>query len=116
MGTIVEVLSDPKGIVWPKEVSPFPVHMVAISGGNADVVAEADRLYELLRENGIEVLYDDRDARAGEKFADADLIGIPMRIVVSEKTMSEGGVELSERGNGGTVLIPESEIIERIKN
>ncbi len=116
MGTIVEVLSDEKGIVWPKEVTPFSAHLISISGGNADVTAEADRLYELLKENGVEALYDDRDARAGEKFADADLIGIPMRLVVSEKTMAEGGVEVSGRQNGGTAIVSENEILERIRN
>ena len=116
MGTIAEVLSDDKGIVWPKEVAPFPVHLISISSGNDDVTAEADRIYELLKENGIEALYDDRDARAGEKFADADLIGIPVRIVVSEKTMAEGGVEVSGRTNGGTSIIPDSKIVERLKN
>ncbi len=112
MGTIVELLSDEKGIVWPKEVSPFAVHLISITGGNADVVTEAERMYELLREHGIDVLYDDRDARAGEKFADADLIGIPTRLIVSEKTISEGGVEVSARGNGNSSLVPESNIIE----
>ncbi len=116
MGTVVEVLSDEKGIVWPKEVAPFPVHLIAISSGNADVTAEADRLYGLLKENGVEALYDDRDARAGEKFADADLIGIPTRIVVSEKTMAEGGVEISGRQNGSTAIVSENEIIERVRN
>ena len=116
MGTIVEVLSDEKGIVWPKEVAPFPVHLISVSSGNADVVGEADRLYELQKENGVEALYDDRDVRAGEKFADADLIGIPMRLVVSEKTMAEGGVEISSRVNGGTSIVPDSDIIERLKS
>ena len=114
MGTIVEVLSDEKGIVWPKEVAPFPVHLISISSGNAEVVAEADRLYELLAEHGIEALYDDRDIRAGEKFADADLIGIPVRMVVSEKTMSSGGVEVVARADGTTTMIPESDIIGRL--
>ncbi|MEK7134025.1 MAG: aminoacyl--tRNA ligase-related protein [Patescibacteria group bacterium] len=115
MGTIVELLSDAKGIVWPKEVAPFPVHLVSITGGNTDVVAEADRLYELLKENGVEALYDDRDARAGEKFADSDLIGIPTRIVVSEKTMSAGGVELISRADGTTTFAPDNAIIERFR-
>ncbi len=114
MGTIVELLSDEKGIVWPKEVAPFPVHLISIASGNLDVVAEADRLYELLAEHGIEALYDDRDVRAGEKFADADLIGIPTRLVVSEKTMSAGGVEVVSRADGTTTMIPESDIIERL--
>ncbi|RJR13656.1 prolyl-tRNA synthetase [Candidatus Parcubacteria bacterium] len=114
MGTIVEVLSDEKGIVWPSEVAPFGVHLIAISGGNSDVIAEADRYYDLLMESGIDVLYDDRDVRAGEKFADGDLIGIPTRIVVSEKTMAEGGVEMSSRMNGTAGIVPESNIIEHI--
>lgn len=114
MGTIVELLSDEKGIVWPKEVAPFPVHLISITGGNADVVAEADRLYELLREHGIEALYDDRDARAGEKFADADLIGIPVRLIVSEKSMAEGGVEVSGRSNGKTTIVSDSAIIDHL--
>ncbi|MBI5645253.1 prolyl-tRNA synthetase [Candidatus Kaiserbacteria bacterium] len=112
MGTIVEMFSDKKGIVWPKEVAPFAVHLVSITGGNADITTEAGRLYELLHESGIEVLYDDRDIRAGEKFADADLIGIPTRLVVSEKTIAAGGVELTERAQGSSTLVPESEIIE----
>lgn len=114
MGTIVEVLSDEKGIVWPKEVAPYPVHLISIAGGNTDVAAEADRIYDLLKDNNIEVLYDDRDARAGEKFADADLIGIPTRVVVSEKTMQQGGVEVSARSDGGTSIVPDSEIVERL--
>ena len=115
MGTVVEVLSDEKGIVWPKELSPYPVHLIAITGGNADVIAEADRLYELLRENGIEALYDDRDVRAGEKFADADLIGIPTRLVVSEKTVSAAGVEVVSRKNGGTTLISDTTIVDYLR-
>ena len=114
MGTIVEVLSDEKGIVWPQEAAPFAVHLVAISGGNKDVEKEADRVFELLHENDIEVFYDDRDLRAGEKFADADLIGIPVRLVVSEKTVAEGGVEMSIRKNGATSLVPDSAIVERL--
>ncbi|MBI4093886.1 prolyl-tRNA synthetase [Candidatus Kaiserbacteria bacterium] len=111
MGTIVEVLADTKGIVWPREVAPFHVHLLSISGGNGDVTAEANRLYELLKENGIEVLYDDRDARAGEKFADSELIGIPKRIIVSEKTMAEGGVEVVSRVDG-SAFVSENDLIE----
>ena len=114
MGAIVEVLSDEKGIVWPREVAPLAVHLVAITGGNGDVKAEADRLYELLKENNIEVLYDDRDIRAGEKFADSDLLGIPKRLVVSEKTMSEGGVEVTSRENGSTEFVSDSQLVEHL--
>lgn len=112
MGVIVETLSDEKGIVWPASIAPFQVHLVSISGGNEDVVKEAHHLYETLRAHNIEVLYDDRDVRAGEKFADADLIGIPLRLVISEKTMAEGSVEVVERATGATSMVPESSIIE----
>ena len=114
MGTVVEVLSDEKGIVWPKEIAPYQAHLILISGGNKDVVAEADHLYGLLAEHGIETLYDDRDVRAGEKFADADLLGIPTRLVVSEKTLAEGGVEVISRKTGGTTLVSESAIIQTL--
>jgi prolyl-tRNA synthetase len=112
MGAIVEALADEKGIVWPEEVAPYHVHLVAISSGNGDVVKEADRLYELLKENGIDALYDDRDARAGEKFADSDLIGIPTRLVISEKTMSEGGIETVERKTGTTGFVSDSDVVD----
>ena len=115
MGTIVEVLSDEKGIVWPEGVAPFPVHLISV-GTNEDVIKEADRIYEMLRDEGIEALYDDRDARAGEKFADGDLLGIPTRIVVSEKTMAQGAVEAVNRADGTTTLVPESGIIEYLKH
>lgn len=115
MGTIVEALSDDKGIVWPREVAPFAVHLVSIAGKNSDVVAEADRLYDLLVENGIETLYDDRDIRAGEKFADSDLIGIPKRLIVSEKTMSEGGAEVVSRKEGDSALVSDSQLIEHLR-
>ncbi|HVM73969.1 MAG TPA: aminoacyl--tRNA ligase-related protein [Candidatus Paceibacterota bacterium] len=112
MGLLVEKFADTKGIVWSKEVSPYPVHLISISNGNTDVVKESERIYELLLENGIEALYDDRDVRAGEKFADSDLIGIPTRFIVSEKTMAQGAVEAVSRVDGVTSLVPESGIIE----
>lgn len=116
VGVLAEVFSDDKGLVWPKEAAPFAVHLICISGGNKDIEEEADRTYEILREHGIDVLYDDRDVRAGEKFADADLIGIPTRLVVSEKTVAEAGVEMSGRKNGQARRVPESELIERLTN
>src|SRR5207247_1247525 len=76
MGTIVELLSDDKGITWPKSVAPFMVHLVSVGGEKEAVKSAADDLYDFLNKNNIEVLYDDRDLRPGEKFADSDLIGI----------------------------------------
>ena len=115
MGTLVEVCANETGMVWPKEVAPYDAHLISITGGNKDVQQEADRMYELLRERGVDVLYDDRDSRAGEKFADADLIGIPIRLVISEKTLAQGGMEFSDRGNGSSTFLSDSEIVERFK-
>jgi len=108
MGTIVEVLADDKGIVWPEALSPFSAHLVALSDRGGEVMKEAERLYADLTERGVEILFDDRDIRAGEKFADADLLGIPVRLIVSEKSLSEGGVEKVDRATGASTVIPES--------
>jgi prolyl-tRNA synthetase len=105
MGAIVETLSDDKGIVWPESVAPFAVHLIALEDKAGKVKPEADALYERLVAKGIEVLYDDRDARAGEKFADSDLIGIPTRYVISEKTLAEGSVEAKDRKSGEVKLV-----------
>jgi prolyl-tRNA synthetase len=118
MGAIAEANSDEKGLVWSEEVAPFRAHLVSIAAGNKDIEEEADRYYDMLRDEGIEVLYDDRDVRAGEKFADAELIGIPTRLVVSEKTVSAGGIEVSARAGAkknGATLVRESEIVEFLK-
>ena len=96
MGTIVELLSDDKGLVWPKTTAPFQVHLVRL-GENQAVVSFADNLYSDLEKRGVEVLYDDRDLRPGEKFADSDLIGIPVRFVVSDKTVAENKIEVKHR-------------------
>lgn len=104
MGAIVEVLADDKGIVWPESVSPFGAHLISLCKESSDV-AQADKLYEDLTKQGIEVLYDDRDARAGEKFADSDLIGIPARVVVSPKTLEKKSVEVKKRTSDKAELV-----------
>lgn len=101
MGLLAEKFGDDKGLVWPEAVAPFRVHLVSL-GVEPSVIEEADELYRELTEAGVEVLYDDRDVRAGEKFADSDLIGLPLRIVVSEKTVSAGTFEVVERASGAT--------------
>ena len=92
MGTIVEVLADEKGIVWPESVAPFQVHLI-----NIGEEEKAEEIYRQLVAEGVEVLWDDRDVRPGEKFADSDLIGIPWRVVVSSRSLESGGVELKKR-------------------
>jgi len=97
MGTIVEVLSDDKGIIWPETVAPFTVHLLVL-GNDEKILEEAKSLYEDLLLKGIEVLFDDRiDISAGEKFADSDLIGIPYRVVVSKRSLEDGGYEIKKR-------------------
>ncbi len=116
MGTIVEVLADEKGIVWPESIAPFQAHLIELPGKDGAVSKAASALYEKLNASGIEVLYDDRDLRAGEKFADADLIGIPRRIVVSEKTLAKGTVEVTSRATGTTHhLSPEALLAGRFE-
>lgn len=111
MGTVVEALCDDKGIVWPEAIAPFRVHLIELGADNPDVRTESAELYRELTEAGVEVLWDDRDARAGEKFADADLIGIPLRIVVSEKTLAAGKFECVHRASGKTEHKSISELI-----
>jgi prolyl-tRNA synthetase len=109
MGTIVEVLSDDKGIIWPESVAPFKVHLLML-GGDDNVRKESEELYNQLVQKGIEVLFDDRnDLSAGEKFADSDLIGIPFRVVVSKRSLADGGFEMKKRTvqNGKIVGIEE---------
>jgi prolyl-tRNA synthetase len=93
MGAIAEALGDEKGLVWPEAVAPFKVHLIQVSSQDSE---RADNLYQKLMAAGIDVLLDDRDARPGEKFADADLIGIPYRAVIGEK-VPEGSVEVKKR-------------------
>lgn len=97
MGTVVETLSDDKGIIWPEAIAPFRVHVLSL-GDDQNVKAKATEVYEMLQKNHIEVLFDDREGMSpGEKFADADLIGIPYRLVVSKRSLEEGGVEVKKR-------------------
>lgn len=110
MGVLVEKFSDEKGIVWPASVAPFTVHLVELSGGDGALKDFADGLYQGLTERGVEVLYDDRDARAGEKFADSDLMGLPYRIIVGKRTKEEGKFEMVERHTGDTILLSEEEL------
>lgn len=111
MGTVVEVFADDKGIVWPKSIAPFNVHLVSL-GDSEEVKKTANNLYKKMQNAQVEVLFDDRDARAGEKFADSDLIGIPTRIVVSEKTLKERKFEIKERLAEKAVFITEEEILD----
>jgi len=115
MGAIVEIHNDKDGIIWPKEVSPFDAHLIQIEDSQR-VKKAADKLYQDLQKGGVEVLYDDRtDKTAGEKFADADLIGIPIRLVVSERTIKQNCAELKKRNEEKTKLVKLDSVKEHVK-
>ncbi len=114
MGTLVEVFNDEKGICWPKAVAPYQVHMTVL-GPDEAVFAAGEKIYQELLEKGIEVLLDDRaDVSAGAKFADADLIGIPLRIVVSKKTLAQNAVEVKKRTEKEASFVSLQEAVEKI--
>jgi prolyl-tRNA synthetase len=105
MGTVAEIWSDEKGLVWPESISPFAVHLIALFNESGTVQKEAEELYKKLTTKNIEVLYDDRDCQAGEKFGDSDLIGIPVRYVISEKTLKEDSLEIKDRRTGKVEMV-----------
>jgi prolyl-tRNA synthetase len=97
MGTVVETLANDQGIIWPESIAPFKVHLLSL-GEDEVVLTEAKKVYETLVKGGVEVLFDDRSGlSAGEKFADADLLGMPFRAVVSQRSIKENGIELKKR-------------------
>lgn len=111
MGVVAEKFADDKGLVWPENIAPFKVYLAWL-GEAAEVVKLADELYGELTENSVEVLYDDRDARAGQKFADADLLGIPYRLVVSAKTIDTGTYELKKRTSEEPQMVDRAGLIK----
>lgn len=111
MGTIVDLLSDEKGIVWPEEVAPFKIHLVALNTDDAEILDWAEGVYMSLKDLGIDVLFDDRDARAGEKFADSDLLGMPYRVVLSRKLKESGQFEVVTRKTGEVRMLTEEELM-----
>ena len=107
MGTIVESFADDKGIVWPESVAPFKVHLIDLREKEV-----SDNLYKKLTDAGIEVLYDDRDQSAGEKFGGSDLLGIPYRVVVSGKTVASEKFEVKVRRTGEVLMLSEAELFD----
>jgi len=110
MGLIAEHFADDKGLVWPENIAPFKVYLVSIG----DVATQAGELYEKFQAAGIEVLYDDRDERPGAKFADAELLGIPYRVTVSERLLDGGTFELTTRKTSETVLLTPDELLAKL--
>jgi len=118
MGTIVEVRHDKAGIIWPEEVAPFAVQLLKIENKNKEtkIAKMTDEIYQNLQKNEIETLYDDRDGvSAGEKFAEADLLGCPYRVVVSQKTLAKGSVEVKRRESEKCELVKVGNIVKKLK-
>lgn len=115
MGVIVEKMSDEKGMIWPKEIAPFALHLIAVGDRQSKAYEESMNLYRQLQERGVEVLFDDRELRPGEKFADADLIGIPLRAVISEKTLTHGKIEVKKRNEEEATLVTHAELFAHLE-
>jgi prolyl-tRNA synthetase len=106
MAAIIEENHDERGIIWPASVAPYHFHLLSLGATQSETLAAAEQLYQHLLESGFEVLYDDRDERAGVKFNDADLIGLPWRITVSRKTLATQSVEIKKRSDETGRLVP----------
>ena len=113
--TIIETHHDDRGILWPPSVAPFDVHLIALPVTEPEVRTTAEKVVAELETTGLEVLYDDRDESAGVKFADADLIGIPLRMTVSKRNLKEGKVEIKGRSSADLELVPLSEGLARVR-
>ncbi len=113
MGVIAEHFADDKGLVWPTQVAPFQIYLVSI-GEDPRVGEQASALYEQFTTKGVEILFDDRDERAGAKFADSELLGIPYRITISDRLIDGGKFELTTRSTGETELLTPDELLAKL--
>jgi prolyl-tRNA synthetase len=115
MATIVEVHNDEKGIVWPVTVAPFEVVVVIAQQDNPEVAEAGEQVYAALADAGVEVIVDDRQVRAGVKFSDAELVGIPFRVTVGKRGLATGSAELTDRATGSTVSIPLDDLAKHVR-
>lgn len=113
MGVLVEKFADEKGMVWPESIAPFAVHLVGLNNDDAEIRDWTDGIYEALKRRGVEVLYDDRDMRPGEKFADSDLLGMPYRVVVSKRAKETNSFEVVNRKTGAVEQLSEEELYNK---
>jgi prolyl-tRNA synthetase len=113
---VVEQNLDESGIIWPPNIAPFQIHLIGLNLETEEVRLEAENLYKQLLDEEIDVLFDDRDVRAGEKFGDADLFGIPLRLTVSKRTCKEQKLELKFRNKNQSKLLPYGEALKIIKD
>ncbi len=116
MAAVVESSHDDKGIIWPVSVAPYEVVITVLRADDAETLAAAERVYDALAADGIEVLLDDREERPGVKFADAELIGIPYRVTIGPRGVSEGKAELTTRSDSSVEEIPMDAIAARVSD
>ncbi len=115
MAAIIELHHDDKGIIWPLSIAPYQIYLCPLFMENEEVKEKAESLYAKLEAQGLEVLYDDRDESTGIKFNDADLLGIPLRVTVSPRSLEKNGIELKWRSEKKSELVPIDEAVERIR-
>jgi prolyl-tRNA synthetase len=113
LACVAEEFRDDQGLKLPITIAPYHVHLVLLPGEQSNPAA--DEIYAELVRNGIEVLYDDRDERPGVKFNDADLIGIPLRLTVSKRSLENGGLEFKRRAGGESQILPRAEVVSTVK-
>ena len=114
MAIVVEEHHDKDGIIWPKEIAPYDVHLLHI-GNSEQAIEVAEKLYGDLQAAGFSVLYDDRDARPGVKFKDADLMGMPVRVGVGDRGLKQGGVEVKRRTESDRSIVPVDALLEFLR-
>jgi prolyl-tRNA synthetase len=112
----IEQNNDKDGIIWPKAIAPFDVELIPLNMKDGRTVEVAEDIYKRLNESGIDVLMDDRDERAGVKFKDADLIGIPKQVVIGERNLKEGMVEIRDRRTKEAIKVKPEEVVNRLKS
>ncbi|MDE2222963.1 MAG: proline--tRNA ligase [Candidatus Omnitrophica bacterium] len=114
IAAVIEVNNDAEGIIWPKEIAPFDVEILPVQASDSASMALAEKYYQELRQAGLEVLLDDRDESAGRKFNDADLIGIPLRVIIGKRMLAHNQVEIKLRRNGQVVVVNKDEVSQEI--
>jgi prolyl-tRNA synthetase len=112
----IEQNHDEKGMIWPMSLAPFEVQLIPLSAKSSESLKVTDQLHDSLNQSGIEVLWDDRDERAGVKFNDADLIGIPYQLILGDRSLKEGLVEIKDRKSGQVTKVKLNETVPTLKN
>ncbi len=116
MATVVETYHDDKGIIWPKSIAPYQVHLIGLDLFEDDIKNQAEKIYKDLLDKNIDVLFDDRaEITAGAKFADADLIGVPIRLVISKRSLENGGIEFKNRNEEASEIVSVDKLISKLK-